>query len=58
MTNNNTFSTFMQLFNVSYVERPKAILAFKRAGFSVDDINTVRTDASHYNMFAAKTNAM
>lgn len=45
---------FMEMRNVAYVDRPHAILSFKRAGFSVDDIQITRVDASHYDMFAKR----
>ena len=46
--------TVMEMRNVSYVERPHAILKFIQAGFSVDDIQIIRIDACNYNMIAIK----
>ena len=46
--------TVMEMRNVSYVERPHAILKFIQAGFSVDDIIIRRIDTSHYDMVAIK----
>ena len=46
--------TVMEMRNVSYVERPHAILKFIQAGFSVDDIIIRRIDTSHYDMVASK----
>ena len=44
----------MEMKNVSYVDRPHAILKFIRNGFNVTDISIIRIDASHYDMVAAK----
>lgn len=44
----------MEINDVSYVERPHAILKFKRAGFSIEDIQVVRISACKYNMMAIK----
>ena len=46
--------TVMEMKNVSYIEKPYAILKFKREGFSLDDIQITRIDSSHYNMTAIK----
>lgn len=46
--------TVMEMRNVSYVERPHAILKFIKAGFSIDDIIITRIDASHYDVVASK----
>ena len=52
MTNYNYIS--MEKRNVAYVERPHAILSFKRAGFSVEDIQITRNKNDHYDMFAKR----
>jgi hypothetical protein len=46
--------TVMEILNVSYVERPHAILRFKNAGFNIDDINMIKVSPTHYNMYAIK----
>lgn len=46
--------TIMEMRNVSYTERPHAILAFKKAGFRVEDIKITRIDSSHYDMVAIR----
>ena len=45
----------LEIRNVSYVERPKAIYQFIKRGFSVNDIIINRVDACHYDMFASRT---
>ena len=44
----------MEINNISYIERPHAFLKFKRAGFSIEDIQITRINSSHYNMIAIK----
>ena len=46
--------TIMEMKNVHYTDRPNAIRKFINVGFSVDDIQITRVDASHYNMFAKR----
>ena len=45
----------LEVFSVSYVERPKAIYQFIKSGFSVEEIVITRISASNYHMFAIRT---
>lgn len=42
----------LEIKNVSYVERPKAICQFIKRGFSVSEIVIARVDTCHYDMLA------
>ena len=44
----------MEMLNVSYVEKPKAIYQFIKNGYSVNDIIITKKDPRHYNMIAIK----
>lgn len=44
----------MEVLNVSYVERPKAIYQFIKNGYSVSDIIITKSGACHYNMVATR----
>lgn len=54
MTKGNRIKQVMEMRDVSYIDRPHAILKFKQNGFSVDDIYATKVDASHYDMVAIK----
>ena len=45
----------LEIRNVSYVERPKAIYQFIKNGYSVEEIIITRVNACHYDMFASRT---
>lgn len=46
--------TIMEVRSVHYTDRPNTIRKFINAGFSVDDIQVIRTNACNYDMIATK----
>ena len=48
----NEFKEVLEILNVSYVEKPKAIYQFIKNGYSVSDIIITKSGARHYNMIA------
>ena len=50
----NEFKEVLEVLNVSYVERPKAIYQFIKNGYSVSDIIITKSGNRHYNMISSR----